>query len=100
MSNLSKALKLYRPAPGDTTVRVRFAPTGARFVREISQPSELQEKTDGGVERSVRTDSMRWVVDWSLTYGDQSEIVGPPTARKEARQVLDDWLEFYKKNTK
>ncbi len=91
---------LYRPAPGDTTVRVRFASTGARFVREISQPSELKERTDGGVERTVRTDSMRWVVDWSLTYGDQAEIVGPPSARKEVRQVLDDWLEFYKKNTK
>jgi proteasome accessory factor C len=85
----------YRPGPGDLTVQVRFKPAAARFVREISQPSEIRELPDGGVERSVRTDSVRWVVDWTLQHGDEAEIVGPEPARAAMREALDAWLACY-----
>ncbi|MEE8106216.1 MAG: WYL domain-containing protein [Planctomycetota bacterium] len=92
--------EIYKPGPGDRAVRVHFASGGARFVREISSPGELKNRADGGVERTVRTENNRWVVDWSLSYGDQAEIVGPPMVRKEAKSVIDDWLAFYKANPK
>jgi len=91
---------LYRPGPSDKTVRVRFGAPAARYVREASPPQELQEKAGGAVERTVRTDTLRWVVDWSLLHGDEAEVLGPPSARQEAASVLDEWLDFYKKHTR
>jgi len=92
--------ELYKPSPTDTRVKVRFEPEAARYVRELSPPSELKEKPGGGVERDIRTDSLRWVVDWSLQHGDHAEVAGPAAAREEARNVLDDWLAFYGEHAK
>ncbi|MCZ6786249.1 MAG: WYL domain-containing protein, partial [Planctomycetota bacterium] len=85
----------YRSGQSDTNVRVRFGPRAARYVREMGPASELKEKHGGAVERNIRTDSLRWVVDWALQHGDDAEIKGPAGARVEARRVLDDWLAFY-----
>ncbi len=85
----------YRPGPLDIEARVRFGPGAARYVREMSPPGEIDEKPGGSVERRVRTDSLRWVVDWALQHGDAAEVKGPPAARVEMRQVLDSWLAFY-----
>jgi hypothetical protein len=57
--------------------------------------AEIDEKPGGVIERRVRTDSLRWVVDWALQHGDAAEVKGPPTARAEMRAVLDQWLSFY-----
>jgi len=95
-----KRPEFYRPGPGDLTVKVRFAPEAARRVRELSPSAELSDKPKGGVERAVRTDSLRWVVDWALQYGDQAEVVGPAKAKDEARKVLDEWLAFYRQHPK
>ena len=89
--------EFYRPGAGDLVAQVRFQPPAARFVREISQPGEIRELANGGVERSVRTDSLRWVVDWTLQHGDEAEIVGPAPARAEIRNTLDDWIARYGK---
>jgi proteasome accessory factor C len=85
----------YRPGPADVEVRVRFAPGAARHIREMSPAAELDEKPNGHVERRVRTDSLRWVVDWALQHGDEAEVKGPPAARAEMRSVLDQWLACY-----
>ena len=87
----------YRPGPTDKIVRVRFGPKAARYVRETSPPGEMKEKANGSVERAVRTDSFRWVVDWALQHGGEAEVLGPAPARREAREVLDGWLEYYKR---
>jgi len=86
---------LYRPGSGDLTVQVRFGPSAARFAREISQASEIRELSNGSVDRFVRTDSLRWVVDWALQHGEEAEIVGPPEARVEIRRVLEAWHARY-----
>ena len=86
--------EFYRPGPSDQTVKVRFAPRAARYVREMGPSSELVERANGAVERNVRTDSLRWVVDWTLQHGDDAEVKGT-VARKEMRKVLDDWLALY-----
>jgi len=92
--------EFYRPGPADHAVRVRFGAVAARYVREMSPPAELKERAHGAVERNVRTDSFRWVVDWALQHGDEGEIVGPAAGRGEAAAVLDEWLAFYAAHTK
>ncbi|MHC4938636.1 MAG: helix-turn-helix transcriptional regulator [Planctomycetota bacterium] len=90
----------YRPSSKDMTVKVKFGAPVARYVREMSPPMEITEKPKGALERALRTDSLRWVVDWALQHGDEAEITGPKPAREEAGRVLEEWLEFYSKNTK
>ncbi len=90
----------YRPSPNDDTVRVKFAEAAARYVRELGPATEIKEKAGGAIERHVRTDSHRWVVDWSLQHGDNAEVTGPPKARREVKAVLDEWLGFYEKHKK
>ena len=92
--------EFYRPGQKDMVVKVRFGAPVARYIREMSPPVELTEKPKGALERALRTDSLRWVVDWSLQHGDEAEIIGPKEARVEAKAAIDDWLAFYKKNTK
>ncbi|MHC4956582.1 MAG: helix-turn-helix transcriptional regulator [Planctomycetota bacterium] len=90
----------YRPGQKDAVIKVRFGEPVARYVREMSPPAEITEKPKGAIERALRSDSLRWVVDWSLLHGDEAEIVGPKEARAEAKRVTDEWLAFYKKHTK
>jgi proteasome accessory factor C len=92
--------ELYRPSPTDESVRVRFGPVAARYVREMSPSSELKERAEGAVERTFKTDSLRWAIDWTLLHGDEAEVLGPAGARAEAKQVLDDWLGFYARHPK
>jgi len=88
--------ELYKPASTDAVVRVRFAPEAAPYVREVSPPAELTERSNGALERAVRTDSLRWVVDFALQHGAHAEILGPAEARAETRAVLDAWLALYR----
>jgi len=90
----------YRPSAKDMTVRVKFGAPVARYVREMSPPPEITEKPKGAVERALKTDSLRWVVDWALQHGDEAEITGPKAAQEEAGRVIEEWLEFYAKHTK
>jgi proteasome accessory factor C len=90
----------YRPGPSDKKVRIRVQPSVARYVRETRPTSEIKERSDGGLECGLRTDSLRWSVDYALQHGDAAEIVGPAPARAETCQVLDDWLAFYEANRK
>jgi predicted DNA-binding transcriptional regulator YafY len=87
----------YRTGPGDVEARVRFGPGAARYVREMSPSPELDEKPGGSVERRVRTDSLRWVVDWALQHGKDGEVKAPPAARAEMRQVLDQWIALHQR---
>jgi len=87
--------ELYRGGASDKQVRVRFTGAAARYVRETSPPAEIRERPGGALERTVRTDSLRWVVDWALQHGADAEVLGPPAARREARRVLDAWIAFY-----
>jgi len=86
---------LYRPGAADQAVRVHFGAGAARYVREMSPAAEIKPRPNGALERTVRTDSMRWVVDWALQHGDEAEIKGPAAARQEMRDVLDRWIAFY-----
>ena len=67
---------------------------------EVELPEEVDVARCGSVERTLRTDSLRWVVDSMLQYGENAEVAGPAAARAEMSSVLDDWLDFYKQHPK
>ncbi len=71
----------FRPRGDEATVRIRFDAEVARFIREQSDPRELEEKADGSVVRKLRSSSIEFVVQQALRYAPHAEVLEPAEAR-------------------
>jgi proteasome accessory factor B len=76
-----RAPEMFRPTGEESTVRIRFGPAVARFLREQSDPRELEECPDGGVVRRLRSASVEWVVQQVLRHAPHAEVLEPPEVR-------------------
>jgi predicted DNA-binding transcriptional regulator YafY len=76
-----RSFDLYRPRGDESTVRILFGPEVARFIREQSDPRELEERADGSVVRRLRSSSIEFVVQQALRYAPHAEVLEPPEAR-------------------
>jgi predicted DNA-binding transcriptional regulator YafY len=80
----------FRAVRGDgeaVTVRLRFSPDQAKYVRErVWHPSqELKQSTDGGLELTIRVNHLLEVKRWILSYGAGCEVLEPAELREELR---------------
>jgi proteasome accessory factor C len=73
--------EMFRPTGEESTVRIRFGPEVARFLREQSDPREIEEMPDGGVVRKLRSASVEWVVQQVLRHAPYAEVLEPPEVR-------------------
>lgn len=73
--------EMFRPRGDEMTVRIRFDAETARYVREQSDPREIQELADGGVVRRLRSASIEWVVQYVLRNAPHAEVIDPPEVR-------------------
>jgi len=69
------------------TVRVRYGPKVARWIRE-RWPETLEERGDGSVVVEMPLSDPRWVVRHVLRYGDQAEVLEPEWVRGVVREVV------------
>jgi len=76
-----RAPDVFRPRGDEPTVRIRFGPEVARFIREQSDPRELEELPDGSVVRRLRSSSIEFVVQQALRHAPHAEVLDPPEAR-------------------
>lgn len=76
-----RSREVFRPRGDEPVVRVRFSSEYARFVREESDPRELEELEDGGVVRRLRSSSIEFVVLLVLRHAPHAEVLDPPEAR-------------------
>ena len=85
--------EMFRPTGEETQVRVRYGPEIARFLREQSDPRDVEDAPDGGVVRRLRSSSIEWVVQHVLRHAPHAEVLDPPEARaavaETCRAVLD-----------
>jgi len=67
------------------TVRVRFSPYQARWIRERSyHPSQrCREREDGGLEMTLEVAGTAEVKRWLLGYGAEVEVLEPASLRSE-----------------
>jgi len=79
--------EFFRPRGGEATVRIRFGPEVARFIREQSDPRELEELPDGGVVRKLRSSSIEFVVQQVLRHAPHAEVLAPPEARAAVEET-------------
>jgi proteasome accessory factor C len=85
--------EMFRPRGDEAAVRIRFGPEVARWIREQSDPRELQEQSDGGVVRRLRSSSIEFVVQQVLRHAPHAEVLDPPEARAAAEEACTAMLD-------
>jgi proteasome accessory factor C len=78
---------LFRAPPSAVeTVRVRFSPRVARWIRE--RYPRCEDENDGCVVVTFLATSVEWLVRRVLEYGPDAEVLGPPTYREAVRRAV------------
>ncbi len=79
------------------TVRVRFSPYQARWIRErCYHPSQqCREREDGGLEMTLEVAGTAEVKRWLLGYGAEVEVLAPPSLRSELAADVKKLGEIY-----
>ncbi|MFB1483257.1 helix-turn-helix transcriptional regulator [Corallococcus sp. RDP092CA] len=71
----------------EASVRVRFTPTAAPYVKERFG-QDARPLADGGVEVRVAGDSERWLTQWVLSFGGEAEVLEPASARAAVARAV------------
>ncbi len=79
------------------SIRIRFDPTLAGYIRERDWmlEHEIQFRTDGGLDLTVRVENADAVVRWVLQWGLGAEIISPPWVRRRLREQVERIHERY-----
>lgn len=79
------------------TVRLRFGPEAARYVREKTwHPSQkLKERKNGGLEMTLQVSDLLEVRRWVLSWGAQCEVQQPEELRTAVVDELRKTLSAY-----
>jgi predicted DNA-binding transcriptional regulator YafY len=82
--------------------KVRFFFRSARFVRETNfHPSqEITEEPGGTVIFTAKACSLRSILRWILTFGDEAEVLEPPELREMVIKTMAAGLERYSETNK
>lgn len=81
---------------------IRFFSRSARFVRETNfHPSqEIIEEPGGTVIFTAKACSLRSILRWILTFGDEAEVLEPPELRVMVTKTMTAGLERYSETSK
>ncbi len=83
-------------------VAIRFAPRQARWIRERPwhRSARIQERIDGGCVLRMRVRLAGELRRWIMQFGDEAEVVGPPSLRRDVAKGLAAAGELYEKSRK
>jgi proteasome accessory factor C len=85
----------YRPAEGDLTVVLDLAPA-ARWIVDAVVRDAIEERGDGVVRLTFRTDRPTWVVELVLMAGGAASVVAPSEVASLVRDRARAALERYR----
>jgi proteasome accessory factor B len=80
-------------------VRIEFAPTAARPVRERTwHPTQkIRELKDGSIELAMDTAGLEEVYRWVLSFGPEARVLAPPALADRVRKAHADAARRYEK---
>lgn len=77
-------------------VKIRFSPHASEYLSFSMPCSSAEKQNDGSVILSLNVISMKWLLNWLISFGTNAEILEPQSARKAMREYLDEVLGSYK----
>ncbi len=79
------------------TVRLRFTPKAARYIREKTwhPTQQVRDEKDGGLILTLKVNHMLEIKRWVLSHGAECQVLQPAELRKEIREELQCSLEVY-----
>ncbi|MGE3809834.1 MAG: helix-turn-helix transcriptional regulator, partial [Gemmataceae bacterium] len=88
---LDGSFRVMRGTGAPQRVRLRFAASAARFVRERTwHPSQkIVKQKDGGLILTMKVTHLLEVKRWALSFGAECEAIAPRQLRDEIKQELD-----------
>ena len=94
---LAGSFGVYQGKRKPTTVRIRFHPSVVRYVEEKywHESEQLTRQTDGTLVAEFVLTSFEEVKSWVLSFGQQAEILEPPSLRAEIESTIRAMSEKY-----
>jgi predicted DNA-binding transcriptional regulator YafY len=86
-----------RGAGPPQTVRLRFAPPAARYVREKTwhPTQQIDEREDGGLILTMRVNHLAEVKRWVMSFGAECEVLEPEELQL---QIHDEAMELVERS--
>ncbi|MGA2395904.1 MAG: WYL domain-containing protein [Candidatus Lustribacter sp.] len=80
-----------------TEVTVRFSPVVAKAATaaSVARDRRIERREDGAVEITYRVADPAEIVRWSLSWGTESEVIAPESAREQARAIARALAQTY-----
>lgn len=84
------------------SVAIRFAPRQARWIRERPwhRSARIQERIDGGCVLRMRVKVTSELTRWINQFGDEAEVLSPPSLRREIARGLTTAAQLYERGRK
>jgi predicted DNA-binding transcriptional regulator YafY len=82
-----------------TEVTVRFSPIVAKAaaLAPVARSRRIERQADGSAEITYAVADPMEIVRWSLSWGAEAEVVRPDSARRSARELLEQMTAHYLK---
>lgn len=95
-THLSKSFGVFH-SDGDVQVKVRFAPTVARYVSESQwhESQRLLPQKDGSLVAEFRLSDTEEIKRWVLSFGQHAHVLEPDQLRREMVEEMESLLAVY-----
>jgi predicted DNA-binding transcriptional regulator YafY len=96
---LAKSFGVYH-GDGDIGIKVRFAPTVARYVCESNwhESQKLSPQKDGSLVAEFELSDTEEIKRWIMSFGQHAVVQEPKSLRDEILQELKSLLSVYGEN--
>jgi len=86
-----------RHSPRAVPVKIRFQSRAALSVSQINwdQSQEIRTLKGGDIEFRARVENLEQLTDWLLSFGNQAEVISPPSLRKLVKTRIAEMAQIY-----
>ncbi|HAH43554.1 MAG TPA: hypothetical protein DCM07_01625 [Planctomycetaceae bacterium] len=94
---LGKSWDPVRHSPRAVSVKIRFQSYVAQTVSHINwdQSQEIRTLKGGDIEFRARVENLDQLTDWLLSFGNQAEVISPPSLRKLVKTRIAEMAQIY-----
>ncbi|WP_339684276.1 helix-turn-helix transcriptional regulator [Gimesia maris] len=90
-----------RQSSRTVSVKIRFESQAAQTVSQIiwDKSQEIRKLKGGAIEFRARVGDLEQMTDWLLSFGNQAEVISPPSLRKLIKTRISEMSQIYSKKS-